>query len=69
MKKKWISIIVFLTDSHLFIRLRYRTDLILEKLITNEHGCRIYHGNHEQFIQEFQQRELQDTVSITCYVF
>ena len=51
------------SDSHLYITLRYRTELILEKLITNEHGCRIYHGNHEQYIQEFQQEEFRDTVS------
>lgn len=50
-----------INNSHLYITLRYRTEMIFEKLITNVHGCRVYHGNHEQFIQEFEQQEFRDT--------
>lgn len=44
-------------DAHIYITLKYRTQTILEKLITNTYGCRIFHGKQEQFIQDFKHEQ------------
>lgn len=48
------------SDSKIHLSLKYRIQTVLEKLVTNPHGCRIFHGSHEQFIHDFQQTEFPE---------
>ena len=47
--------ICYLTDSRIYLTLKYRTTTIFEKEILNMHGCRIYHGQHESLTREFEE--------------